>query len=85
MAHSVQAIREAKEKVIGLKQTLRAIQQNKVSAVYIANDIEDFLVKRITDCCQENKIPLTAVDFGQKELGHLCQIEVGASVVALIK
>lgn len=85
VANVIQAIRDAKEKVIGLKQTLRAIQQDRVSAVYVANDIDEFLAKRVLESCREKQIPLFPVELGQKELGRICQIEVGAAVVALIK
>ncbi len=85
MVLSVQAIKDAKEKVIGLKQTLRAIQQDKVNAVVLANDIEEHLVKKILEACEEKRISVFPLNIGQRELGRLCQIEVGASVVALIK
>lgn len=81
----VQAIKEAKEKIIGLKQTLRAIQQNRVQVVYLANDTEDHVFRKISEPCRENGIPLIPANLNQKELGQLCQIEVGAAVVALIK
>jgi large subunit ribosomal protein L7A len=85
MALSVQAIKDAKEKVIGLKQTLRAIQQDKVNVVVLANDIEEHLAKKIFEACEERQISVFPLSIGQRELGRLCQIEVGASVVALIK
>jgi large subunit ribosomal protein L7A len=81
----VQAIKEAKEKIVGLKQTLRAIQQEKVSVVYMANDTEDHVFRKISELCQEKEVPLIPANLNQKELGQLCRIEVGAAVVALIK
>jgi large subunit ribosomal protein L7A len=85
MSQAQKAIRESIAKVIGLKQTLRAIQQNKIGAVYLANDIEDHIVRKITESCRENAIPIYTAELGQKELGRLCQIEVGAAVVGLMK
>ena len=82
---AIQIIKENKEKIIGLKQTLRAIQQDKVVQVFIANDIEDHIINKITVLCKDKKIPFTTLNLTQKELGRLCQIEVGASVVAIIK
>lgn len=78
-------IKNSKNKLIGLKQTLRAIQQDLVKTVYYANDIEDHVLRKISDTCLEKQIPLTAVDCSQEELGRICQIEVGAAVVALLK
>jgi large subunit ribosomal protein L7A len=81
----VQAIKEAKEKIVGMKQTLRAILQDRVSAVYIADDVEEHIMRKIAGPCQEREIPLIKTNMTQKELGRLCQIEVGAAIVGIIK
>lgn len=81
----VQDIKEAREKIVGLKQTLRAIQQDRVNAVYIADDVEDHILRKITGPCQEKEIPLIPTDMSQKELGRFCQIEVGAAIIGIIK
>ncbi len=80
-----QIIRENQSKIIGLRQTIRAIQQDKVTRVFIASDIEEHIIRKITDLCEEKNIPIVALDMTQKELGRLCRIEVGASVVAITK
>ncbi len=80
-----QIIKDSKDKIIGLKQTLRAIQQDKIVQVFLASDIEDHIIRKINDSCQENNIPIIALNMTQKELGKLCRIEVGASVVAITK
>jgi len=80
-----QIIKENKNKIIGLKQTLRAIQQDKINQVFIASDIEDHINRKIDDSCKEKNVPIIALNLTQKELGKLCQIEVGASVVAITK
>lgn len=81
----VQAINEAKEKIVGLKQTLRAIQQDIIEAVYIADDVEEHIIRKIAGPCQEKKIPLIKTNMTQNELGRFCRIEVGAAVVGIIK
>lgn len=78
-----QILKETHNKVIGLKQTLRAIQQDKISRVFIASDIEEHITRKIKDLCEAKNIPIIALNITQKELGRLCQIEVGASVVAI--
>ena len=78
-------LKDAKGKLVGLKQTLRGIQQNKVSLVYLANDVEENIVRTINKQCQEKGIPLIPVNLTQKELGRICQIEVGAAVVSLVQ
>ncbi len=80
-----QMIKETKNKIIGLKQTLRAIQQDKVLQVFVAGDVEDHIIRKINDSCDDKRIPVIALNLSQKELGRLCQIEVGASIVAITK
>ena len=80
----VSNIKHVKDKVVGLKQSLRAIQQDRVKTVYIANDLEEHVLRMITESCREKNIPLIKVECSQKELGGLCQIEVGAAVVAIL-
>lgn len=85
MTAVIQTIKEAQDKIVGLKQTLRAIQQDKVSVVYIASDIEEHILHKITVPCRQRSITLIPANLTQKELGRLCQIEVGAAIVALTK
>lgn len=85
MTQDIQTIKEAKNKIIGLKQTLRAIQQGKIQKVYIANDIEEHILRQITEICQQKTVPLISINVNPKELGRICQIEVGAAVVSLIQ
>ena len=82
---AMQQIKDVKEKVVGLKQTLRAMQQGKVKMVYVAYDIEEHVLRKISEACRETGVPLTKQKFCQRELGKFCQIEVGDAVVALLK
>lgn len=85
MVQPSQAIKEAKGKIVGLKQTLRAIQQEKIEMVFYASDIEDHIIRKISEQCIEKLIPVAPANLTQKEMGRLCQIEVGASVIGLLK
>lgn len=81
----VQQIKDVKDKIVGLKQTLRAMQQGKVRMVYIANDVDEAVVRQITEMCENAAVPFAKLNYKQSELGRICQIEVGAAVVALPK
>ena len=81
----VQAIKEAGEKIVGLKQTLRAIQQDRIKVVYIADDVEEHVIRKIAQPCQEKAIPMIGANMSQKELGRFCRIEVGAAIIGIIK
>ncbi|MGE5559365.1 MAG: L7Ae/L30e/S12e/Gadd45 family ribosomal protein [Bacillota bacterium] len=73
------------QKVIGFKQTKRAILQGKVKEVYIASDLDAYIKKEILQLCRENGITVKTLNLTKHELGKLVQIEVGASVIANLK
>jgi large subunit ribosomal protein L7A len=81
----VQQLKDVPDKIVGLKQTLRAVQQGKVKMVYIADDVDETVVRKITEACSAATVPFTEVNYNQSELGRVCRIEVGAAVVALPK
>jgi len=81
----VQKLKDVKDKIVGLKQTLRAVQQGKVMMVYIANDVDESVLRQVAEACNASEIPFSKVNHDQHELGRICQIEVGAAVVALPK
>jgi large subunit ribosomal protein L7A len=81
----MQQIKDSKDKIVGLKQTLRAVQQSKVERVYIADDVEEHVFQKVFEACKEKNVPLEKLKCNQRELGRTCRIEVGAAVVALPK
>ena len=62
-------------KVIGTKQTLKAVKEGKATVVVLAEDTEDSIKEKIVTACQESKIAL----------GQDSGIERGAAVIALLK
>jgi large subunit ribosomal protein L7A len=81
----VQQLQNEKDKIVGLKQTLRAVQQGKVRMVYIANDVDEAVARNVRETCEAATVPFAKVNYNQYELGRVCRIEVGAAVVALPK
>ncbi len=79
-----EAVLKAKNKVVGLKQTLRAVQQDRVRTVYVANDVDEKILWKVKNAVRGKNIELITTRFGQREFGRLCGIDVGASVVALL-
>ena len=69
--------------VVGYKQTIKALTQNKAKKVYIAEDIEDRLKSDI-----ENIISADVEKFyvsTRKELGDICNVKIGASCAVILK
>lgn len=76
---------ETKNKVIGLKQTLRVIQQDKPCIVYLANDVDEHIIRKIKLASQGKNVKIVVTRVGRKELGRICRINVSAAVVSLVQ
>lgn len=70
-------------KVIGTKQTLKAVEKGLVKAVFVAADAEQHVVKPLIQRCQEKDIPVIMIDT-MKNLGKACGIEVGCAAAAMV-
>lgn len=81
---SYEKVKQAKHLSIGLKQTLKAIEQNKVQEIFVAKDADKKLTSKIIKCGNEKKIAIIYVD-SMKQLGKACGIDVGASTVAVLE
>lgn len=71
-------------KTVGLKQSLRAVEADRVQAVYIAKDAEERVVAKIIELCREKNIEIRKAE-SMKALGRACGIDVGTAVAAIIK
>lgn len=76
-------LKNAPKKIIGTKQTLKAINKDQVSVVFIAQDAEEHVVSQLKELCSEKGIETVAVST-MKELGETCGIQVGAASAAIL-
>lgn len=72
------------KKTVGLKQSLKAIENDTARMVFIAKDADERVVRPIIGLCQNKNVEIQYVDT-MKQLGKLCGIEVGAAAVCLLK
>ena len=79
-----QALADAKNRVVGTKQLLRALDEGKIAHVYVAKDADLLLTKRVVDRCYDMNIPSTQVET-MAELGRACAIDVKAAAAGLYK
>ncbi|NLN48305.1 MAG: 50S ribosomal protein L7ae-like protein [Clostridiales bacterium] len=77
-------LKASKKRIIGLKQTIRAIKENKVRKVYVAKDADDHIKNNILKESNGKDIEIIYVNT-MKELGEACGIEVKASTASLLK
>ncbi|ABR50556.1 ribosomal protein L7Ae/L30e/S12e/Gadd45 [Alkaliphilus metalliredigens QYMF] len=72
------------KKVIGIKETKKALKQGEVTVLYIAKDAAKNVVEPIEELAKEQNIAIVPVD-SMKKLGQACGIDVAAAVAATIK
>ena len=72
------------QRIVGAKQTLKAVQGGRAKEVFVAQDADERVVRPIVELCNQNGIRITEVS-SMAELGKACSIEVGAGVAAIIE
>ncbi len=80
----MESLRSISNKVIGTKQTLRALENETVEAVYIALDAELKVTASVRALAIEKGVEVVEV-LTMNELGKACGIKVSAACVAVLK
>lgn len=81
---SYEKVMQAKSVIIGTKQAVRALKNNLIQEVIIADDADIYLTGRVVETAKELDVPITYVD-SMRMLGKACGIDVGAATVAIKK
>ena len=71
-------------KVIGVKQSRRAIKEGRARKAFLAEDAEERVKAPVIELCRENGTEYETVPT-MKELGTACGIEVGSAVAVILK
>ena len=79
----ISKLKEGK-KIVGLKQSQKAVSKQIVQCAFVAEDAEDGLRNSFISLCVEHKVLVEQVS-SMKLLGQACGIEVGAAVAVLLK
>lgn len=78
-------LKASKKRIIGLKQTIKAIKEDRAKKVYIAKDADDNIKNSVLELCNgKENLQIVHVNT-MKELGEACGIEVKASTALLLK
>ncbi len=70
-------------KVVGVKQSRRAIREGRAIRVLLAADADPALTQPLAELCGQQGIEAES-GFTMEELGRAAGIQVGAAVVALL-
>ena len=71
-------------KVVGVKQSKKAIRDGNAQTVFVADDAEQCVIRPIRELCSEMQVELVEVPT-MVELGDAAGIDVGAAVVTIVK
>lgn len=74
----------AQNRKIGIKQSLKAISNDQVLALFIANDAEQHVIRRIVELAEQNDVDVIYIDT-MLMLGKACGIDVGAATAVIVK
>ena len=69
---------------VGLRTTLRAVQSGKALRVYVAEDADVFVRRRVQEVCAAQDVECVKVP-AMKELGSACSLQVKAACAALLR
>ena len=72
------------QKIIGARQTLKAVEKGIAQIVYIAEDADSRIVNPIYDLCIKNGLAVERIATMQ-ELGNACGISIGAAAATVRK
>ncbi len=72
------------KKVVGSKQTLRALERGLVSMVFVAADAELHVIQPIRAAAGAAQVPCLRAE-SMSALGKACGIKVGTASAALLK
>ena len=71
------------DRVIGVKQSRRAIRDGLAREVFLASDADPELTGPLYELCRQGDIPVTT-QFTMRELGQAAGIQVGAAVAVVL-
>ncbi len=74
---------EQTAKVVGVKQTRRALNDGRAKSLFLARDADPALTEPLAVMAEERGIPVCWTER-MRELGRACGIAVGAAVAAAV-
>lgn len=70
-------------KVVGVKQTRRALNDGRAKTVFLAQDADPALTEPLAELAGSKNVPVIWTEH-MKELGKACGIAVGSAVAAIV-
>jgi len=70
-------------RVVGIRQTRRALCGGRAARVYLAADADEHLVGALAQMCQERGVPVEQAG-SMRKLGRACGLSVGSAAAAVL-
>ena len=80
----LEQLKNTKNPIVGTKQLLRALNKNQVTHVFLAEDADEFVYRRVRAAAEEAKVAVTVVPT-MKELGEACKIQVPTASAGILQ
>ncbi len=77
-------LQRATKRIVGTKQTLKAVERGIVRLVVVARDADAHVVRDLLRRCEERGVHVLYADT-MEGIGRACGIEVGAAAAAIIE
>ena len=78
----LEALKVAKKRLVGVKQTVKALEKGGLRVVFVARDADERIIQPLVRLCGERDVAVVYVE-SMGLLGKACGIEVGAAAAAL--
>ncbi len=81
---ALEALKQAAERTVGVKQTEKAVVRQAAAIVYIASDADERVTSKLKELCEKNSVNVDCTET-MLEIGRACNINVRAAAAAVLK
>ncbi len=81
---ALEALKQAEQRTVGVKQTEKAVVRQATAIVYIAKDADERVTARLQELCEEHNVPLDCSET-MLNIGRACSINVKAAAAAVLE
>lgn len=81
---ALEALKQAAERTVGVKQTEKAVARQAATIVYIASDADERVTAKLKELCEKNSVSVDCTET-MLEIGRACNINVKAAAAAVLK
>ena len=81
---ALDALRQAQQRIVGVKQTEKAVTKQVAAVVYIARDADERVTGKLLSLCQQHAVQTICTE-SMLDIGRACNINVKAAAAAVLK